>query len=129
MVLFQSLREEHRLRPFQNKMLRKIFGPKRDEVTGEWSRLHNKELYAVYASPNVFRMIKSRRLRWAGHVARMGKRRDAYRVLVEKADLRRRLGRPRSGWGIILKWIFEKWVWRAWTGSIWIRIGTGCELL
>jgi hypothetical protein len=81
-----TLREECRLRVFENKVLRRIFGPKRDEVTGEWRRLHNKELYAVYYSPNIIRVIKSRRLRWAGHVARMGERRGAYRVLVEKPE-------------------------------------------
>jgi hypothetical protein len=68
------LREECRLRVFENKVLRRIFGPKRDEVTGEWRRLHNKELYALYSSPNIIRVMKSRRLRWAGHVARMGER-------------------------------------------------------
>jgi hypothetical protein len=67
-----------RLRVFENKVLRRIFGPKRDEVTGEWRRLHNKELYAPYSSPNIIRVTKSRRLRWAGHVARMGERRGAY---------------------------------------------------
>jgi hypothetical protein len=67
------LREECRLRVFENKVLRRIFGPKRDELTGEWRRLHNKELYALYSSPNIIRVIKPRRLRWAGHVARMGR--------------------------------------------------------
>jgi hypothetical protein len=67
------LREECRLRVFENRVLRRIFGTKRDEVTGEWSRLHNKEVYALYSSPNIIRVIKSRRLRWAGHVARMGR--------------------------------------------------------
>jgi hypothetical protein len=67
-----TLKEERRLRVFENRVLRKIAGPKRDEVTGEWRRLHNKELYALYFSPNIIRVIKSRRLRWAGHVARMG---------------------------------------------------------
>jgi hypothetical protein len=70
-------REECRLRVFENKVLRRIFGPKRDEVTGEWRRLHNKELYALYSSPNIIRVIKSRKLRWTGHVARMGERRGA----------------------------------------------------
>jgi hypothetical protein len=68
------LREESRLRVFENRVLRWIFGPKRDEVTGEWRRLHNKELYALYSSPNTIRVIKSRKLRREGHVARMGKR-------------------------------------------------------
>jgi hypothetical protein len=93
-----TLREECRLRVFENRVLRRIFGPKRDEVTGEWRRLHNKELYAVYSSPNIIRVIKSRRLRWAGHVARMGERRGAYRDLVGKPEGRRPLGRPRRSW-------------------------------
>jgi hypothetical protein len=86
------------LRVFENRVLRRIFGPKRDEVTGEWRRLHNKELYALYSSPNIIRVITSRRLRWAGHVARMGERRGAYRVLVGKPEGRRPLGRPRRRW-------------------------------
>jgi hypothetical protein len=93
-----TLREECRLRVFENKVLRRIFGPKRDEVTGEWRRLHNKELYALYSSPNIIRVIKSRRLRWAGHVARMVERRGAYRALVGKSEGRRPLGRPRRRW-------------------------------
>jgi hypothetical protein len=75
-----------------------IFGPKRDEVTGEWRRLQNKELYALYFSPNIIRVIKSRRLRWAGHMARMGERRGVYRALVGKFEGRRPLGRPRRRW-------------------------------
>jgi hypothetical protein len=75
----------------ENRVLRRIFGPKRDEVTGEWRRLHNKELYALYSSPNIIRAIKSRTLRWAGHVARMGERRGAYRALVGKPEGRRPL--------------------------------------
>jgi hypothetical protein len=68
-----TLREESRPRVFENRVLRRIFGPKRDEVTGEWRRLHNKELHALYSSPNIIRVIKSRKLRWAEHVACMGK--------------------------------------------------------
>jgi hypothetical protein len=77
-----TLREEHRLRVFENRVLRRIFGPKRDEVTGEWRKLHNKELHDLYSSPSIIRIIKSRRMRWAGHVARMGEKRKAYRLLV-----------------------------------------------
>jgi hypothetical protein len=88
-----TAREECRLRVFENRVLRRIFGPKRDEVTGEWRRLHNKELYALYSSPNIIRVIKSRRLKWAGLVACMGERRGAYRVLMEKPE-----GRPRRKW-------------------------------
>jgi hypothetical protein len=78
-----TLREEHRLRVFENRML-KIFGPKRDEVMGEWRKLHNKELHDLYSSPSIIRIIKSRRMRWAGHVARIGEKRNAYRLLVGK---------------------------------------------
>ncbi|KAJ4434458.1 hypothetical protein ANN_23020 [Periplaneta americana] len=93
-----TLREEYRLRVFENKMLRKIFGAKRDEVTGEWRKLHNRELHALYSSPDIIRNIKSRRLRWAGHVARMGESRNAYRVLVGRPEGKRPLGRPRRRW-------------------------------
>ncbi|KAJ4440235.1 hypothetical protein ANN_08374 [Periplaneta americana] len=93
-----TLREEHRLRVFENKVLRKIFGAKRDEVTGEWRKLHNAELHALYSSPDIIRNIKSRRLKWAGHVARMGESRNAYRVLVGRPEGKRPLGRPRRRW-------------------------------
>ena len=76
-------------------MLRRIFGPRRDEVTGEWRRLHNEEPNDLYCSPNIVRVIKSRRMRWAGHVARMGEERGVYRVLVGKPEGKRPLGRPR----------------------------------
>ena len=79
-------------------MLRTVFGPRRDEVTGEWWRLHNEELNDLYSSPNVGRVIKSRRMRWAGHVARMGEERGVYRVLVGKPVGKRPLGRPRCRW-------------------------------
>jgi len=77
-----TLREERKLRVFENRLLRRLFGPKRDEVTRKCRKLHNEELNDLYSSPNNVRVIKSRRMRWAGHVARMGERRDAYRVLV-----------------------------------------------
>ncbi|KAJ4438933.1 hypothetical protein ANN_14887 [Periplaneta americana] len=93
-----TLREEHRLRVFKNKILRKIFGAKRDEVTGEWRKLHNTELHALYSSPDIIRNIKSRRLGWAGHVARMGESRNASRVLVGRPEGKRPLGRPRRRW-------------------------------
>ncbi|KAJ4447629.1 hypothetical protein ANN_09636, partial [Periplaneta americana] len=92
------LREEHRLRVFENKVLRKIFGVKRDEVTGEWRKLDNTELHALYSSPDIIRNIKSRRLRWAGHVACMGESRNAYRVLVGRPEGKIPLGRPRHIW-------------------------------
>jgi len=83
---------------FENKMLRRIFGPRRDEVTEEWRRLHNEELHDLYCSPNIMRVIKSRTMRWAGHVARMGEEMGVYRVLVGKPEGRRPLGGPRRRW-------------------------------
>jgi hypothetical protein len=92
------LREERRLRVFENKVLRRIFGPRRDEVTGEWRKLHNEELNDLYSSPNTVWVIKWRRMRWAGDVARMGKARGVYRVLMGKPEGKRPLGRPRRRW-------------------------------
>jgi hypothetical protein len=83
---------------FENGVLRGIFGSKRDEVTGEWRKLHNRELHNLYSSPDIIRQIKSRRMRWAGHVARMGEGRNEYRVLVGKPEGKRPLGRPRRRW-------------------------------
>jgi len=91
------LREERKLRVFEN-MVRRIFGPRRDEVTGEWRRMHNEGLNDLYSSPNIVRVIKSRRMRRAGHVTRMGEERGVYRVLVGKPEGRRPLGRPRLRW-------------------------------
>jgi len=93
-----TLREERRLRVFENRVLRRMFGPKRDEVTGEWKKLHNEELNNLYSLPNIGWVIKSRRMRWAGHVARMGEGRGVYRILVRKPEGRRPLGRPRRRW-------------------------------
>jgi hypothetical protein len=86
------------LRVFENRVLRRIFGPKRDEVTGEWRKLHNEELHILYSTPNIIRQIKSRRMRWAEHVARMGEERNMYRVLMRKSGGKRPLGRPRRRW-------------------------------
>jgi hypothetical protein len=91
------LREEHRLRVFENRVLRKIFGPKREE-DGSWRKLRNDELLNLYSSPNMVRVIKSRRMRWAEHVARMGEGRGVYRVLVGRPEGKRPLGRPRRRW-------------------------------
>jgi len=91
------LQEERKPRVFENMVLR-IFGPRKDEVTGEWRRLHNKELNDLYSSPNLVRMIKSRRMRWAGHVVHMGEERGVYRVLMGKPEGKRPLGRPRPRW-------------------------------
>jgi hypothetical protein len=92
------LREERRLRVFENRVLRKIFGPKRDEVTGEWRKLHTEELHDLYSSPTTVWVIKSRRIRWTGRVARMGEGRGVYRVLLGKPEGKRPLGRPRLRW-------------------------------
>jgi len=90
-----TLREERKLRVFENRVLRRRFGPRRDEVTGEWRRLHNVELNDLYFSPNIVRVMKSRRVRWAGHVARMDEETWVYRVLVGKPEGRRPQGRSR----------------------------------
>jgi hypothetical protein len=90
--------EEHRLRVFENMVLRRIFGPKRDEVMGEWRKLDNEEVHNLYSSPDFIRQVKSRRMRWAGHVARMGEERKVYKVLVERPKGKRPLGRTRRRW-------------------------------
>jgi hypothetical protein len=95
-----TLREEHRPRVFESRVLRRIFGPKRDEVTGEWRKLHNEGLHDLYSSPSmsIIRIMKSRRMRLAGHVGRMGEKRNVYRLLVGMPEGRRPLGRPRRRW-------------------------------
>jgi len=90
--------EEHRLKVFENRVLRRIIGPKRDEVTEEWRKLHNEELNDLYSSPNIGRAIKSRRMRWVRHVAHMGEGRGMYRVLEGKPEGKSPLGRPRHRW-------------------------------
>jgi hypothetical protein len=90
------LREERRLRVFENRVLRRIFGPKRDVVTGEWRKLHNEELHDLYRSPTIVREIKLRSMRWAGHVARMGEERGVYRVLVGNPEGKRLLGETQA---------------------------------
>jgi hypothetical protein len=92
-----ALREEHRLRVFENRVLRKIFGPKREEDVS-WRKLHNDEVHSLYSSPNIVRVIKSRRMRWAGHMARMGEGRGVQRVLVGRPEVKEITGRPRRRW-------------------------------
>jgi hypothetical protein len=104
-----ALRKERRLRMFENKVLRRIFGPKRDEVTGEWRQLHNEEVHDLFSSPNIIRIIKSKRLRWAENVARMEEKKNAYGLLVGKPEGKRLLGKPRHRWVVILGWILERW--------------------
>jgi hypothetical protein len=118
---------------FENRVLRRIFGPKRDEVTGEWRKLHNEELRDLYSSPSIIRIIKSRRMKWAGHVARMGKKRNAYRLLVGKPERKSPLGRPRRRWVDNIRmdlgevgWVGVDWIglaqdrnrWRALVNSV-----------
>jgi hypothetical protein len=93
-----TLREEHRLRVFENRVLRRMFRPKRDEMIGSWRKVHNEELHNLYCSPSIIRIIKSRKMRWTGHVARMGEKGNAYRILVGKPEVKRALGRPRRRW-------------------------------
>jgi len=113
-----TLREERKLRVFENRVLRKIFGPRRDEVMGEWRILHNEELNDLYSSPNIVRVIKSRRMRWAGHVAPMGEERGVYRVLVGKPEGRRPLARPRRRWADNIRMDLQEMgcVYRDWIG-------------
>jgi hypothetical protein len=88
---------------FENRVLRRIFGPKRDEVTGEWRKMHNEELHNLYSYPDIFRQVKSRRMRWAGHMARMGEERKVYKVLVGNPEGKRPLGRPRRRWEDVIR--------------------------
>jgi hypothetical protein len=107
---------------FENRVLRKVFGPKREEVTGEWRKLHEEELSDLYSLPNIVRVVKSRRMRWAGHVARMGEGRGVYRVLVGKPEGKTPFGRPRRRWEDNIKMEWEGVVVTGWS---WLRIGTG----
>jgi hypothetical protein len=91
-------RVEQRLRVSENRVLRRIFGPKRDEVIGGWRKLHNEELHGLYSSPSIVKVMKAKKMRWAGHVARMGEVRGAYNILVRRPEGRRPLGRPRHRW-------------------------------
>jgi hypothetical protein len=93
-----TLREQHTLRVFENRVLREIFGPKTDEVTGQWRKLHKEELHILYSSPDIIIQTKSSRMRWAGHVAHMEEERKVYKVLVGKPEGKRPLGRPRRRW-------------------------------
>jgi hypothetical protein len=110
-------------------VLRGIFGPNRVEGTGEWRRLHNEELNDLCSSPNIIRVIKSRRMSWAGHVARMGAIRCTYRILAGKREGKNPLGRPGRRWEDNIKMDLQEVGWGAWTGLIWLRIGTGGGLL
>jgi hypothetical protein len=128
-TLSLTVRDEHRLRVFENRVIRRIFGPKRDEVTGGWRKLHNEELRGLYSSPSIVRAIKARRMRWAGHVARIGEVRGAYNTLVPKSEGRRPLGRPRCRWEDNIKMDLREQGLGMWIGFIGLRIGTGGGLL
>jgi hypothetical protein len=119
------LREERRLRVFENRVLRSAFRPKRDEVTGEWRKLHNEELNDLYSLPNIVRVVKPRRMRWAGHVARMGEDSGVHRVLVGKPEEERLLGIPRRRWEDNIKMDLQEVGGVVETGWSRLRIGTG----
>jgi len=118
-----TLSEERWLTVSENKVLRRALGPKRDEVTGEWRKLHNEELYDLYALPNSVWVIKSRRMRWKEHVAHVGERIGIYRILVGKPKGMRPLGKPRRRREDNIK--IDLWEVGVWTGLSWLRIGTG----
>jgi len=106
------VREERRLRVFENEVLRRIFGPKRIEVTGEWRKLHNEELNDLYSSLSIVRVIKLRRMRWRGHVTRMGERRGVYRIMVGKSEEKRPLERPWWRWEDNMKMNLQEVGWK-----------------
>ena len=110
---------------FENRVLRRIFGPNRDRETGEWRKLHNEELNDLYSPPNIVRVIKSRRMRWAGHVARMEEGRGVHKILVGKPEGKINCGDQDVDVRIILRWILRKWEGIVGTGWSWLRIGTG----
>jgi hypothetical protein len=118
------LGEERRLRVFENRALRRIFGPKRDEVTGKWRNLHNDELNDLYSSPTIVRVIKSRRMRWTGHVARMGAGKRRVQGFGGQTGGKELLGKPRRRWEDNIKADVQKWD-VVWTRLSWLRIKIG----
>jgi hypothetical protein len=127
--LVPHIKGEHRHGVFEKRVLRRIFGPKRDEVTGEWRKLHSGELHNLYSSPDIIRQIKSRRMRWMGHVARMGERRKVYRVLWESLKEREHSEDRGEDGRMESKWILGRLVGGVWSGFTWLRIGTVGGLL
>jgi hypothetical protein len=125
-----TLREEHRLRVFENRVLRRIFGPRRDEVLGEWRKLHSGEPHNLYSSSDIIRQIKSRRMRWAGNVARIEEERNVYRVLVGKPKGKGPLEGPRHRWEDGIKMDLRETGWGVeWSGFTWLRVGIIGRLL
>jgi hypothetical protein len=124
-----TLRVEYGRRVFENRVLRRIFGPKRHEVTGEWRKLHSEELRDLYSSPSIIRIIKSRWMRWAGHVARMGRKGTRIDYWWESPRERDHKEEQDVGVWIILRRILERWDGVMWSGLVWLRIGTGGVLL
>jgi hypothetical protein len=124
-----ALREEPGLRVFANTALRRIFGPEREKATGGWRRLHSGESQNLHASPNIIRVIKSRSVRLARHVTRMGEIRNAYIIFVGKPEGKRSLGRPRSRWEDNIRMFLGKWGGEVWIGCMWLRVGTSDRLL
>jgi hypothetical protein len=122
------LREEHRLRVFGNRVLRKIFGPKREE-DGSWRKLHSDELHSLYSSPNIVRVIKSRRMRWAKHVARMGEGTGVYRILVGRPEGKKHWEDIGVDGRITLRWTLGREGSMGRTGFGWLRIGSNGGLL
>jgi hypothetical protein len=114
----------HNLKVFENRVLRRIFGPKRDGVTGGWRKLHNEELHNLYSSPSIIRIIKSRSMRWAGHVAGMGEKRNVHRLSVRKPEGKGPLGRPRLRRIANIKIDAVLWI-----GLVWLKIRSSRELL
>ena len=119
------MRVERRLRVFENRVLRRIFGRKRDEVAGEWRKLHNENINDLYCSPSIVRVIKSRRMRWTEHAARMEKSRGIYNDLVGKPEGKRPLGRSRHRWEDNIKMDLQEVECGGMDWMIWLRIGTG----
>jgi hypothetical protein len=118
-----TLREVHRLRVCEDRVLRGIFGPKRDEVTGERRKLHSGEFHNLYSSPDIIRQMKSRKMRCAGHVARTEQGRNVYRVLVGNPEGKRPLVRPRRRWEDGIKMDLREIGWGVWSGFTWLRLG------
>jgi hypothetical protein len=124
-----TLREEHGLRVFENRVLRRIFGPKMGEVIGEWRKLHSEELHNLCSSPDIIMQVKSRQVRWAWRVARMGEERKVYKVLMGKPEGKRLRGSPRRRWEDGIRLDLREIGLGVWIGFDWLRAGTGGGLL